>query len=336
MAAAAILNAIWDLYAKQHNKPVWKLLADMTPEEIVKCIDFTYITDALTPQQAIDILAANQATKQQRIEEIRKSGFPAYTTSAGWLNYTDDQIQDLLKGAMAQGFERFKMKVGASLEDDMRRAKIIRSIIGYDRMLAMDANQVWTVDQAIANMKELAQFKPKWIEEPTSPDDILGHAKIAKELRAVGVKVATGEHCQNRVIFKQLFQAQAFDFCQIDSCRVGSINENLAIILMAKKFGLPVIPHAGGVGLCEYVQHLVVFDFVSVSAEMSMCEFANHLHEHFVHPVVVKAGNYQVPEAPGYSVDMKADSLVEYEYPNGKVWQDLIARGVAETKLVKE
>jgi len=296
----------------------------MSPEELVRCIDFRYIEDALTSQEAIEILNQNRATKEKRIAEIREKGYPAYTTSVGWLGYSDEKIRHNCKEALAEGFDKFKMKVGSDLQDDIRRAAIIREEVGWDRMLSMDANQKWGVQESIAWMKELAQFKPYWIEEPTSPDDILGHATIARAVAPI--KVATGEQCQNRVIFKQLLQAKAIDICQIDSCRLGSINENLAVILMAKKFGVPVCPHAGGVGLCEYVQHLIVWDFVSVSAtfENRVCEYVNHLHEHFVHPCVVKNGRYLVPEDVGYSVNIKPESLATYEFPAGKVWQEII------------
>jgi len=305
-----------------------RLLVDMTPEQIVNAIDFRYIEDALTREEAIEILSKDSATKEKRIAEVREKGYPAYTTSVGWLGYSDEKIRILCKEALAQGFEKFKMKVGANLDDDLRRAAIIREEIGWDRKLSMDANQRWGVNESIKNMQVLAKFKPYWIEEPTSPDDFLGHATIARAMDPLNIKVATGEHCQNRIIFKQLLQAKSISICQIDSCRVGSVNENLAIILMAKKFGVPVCPHAGGVGLCEYVQHLTVWDYVSVSHsfEGRVCEFVDHLHEHFVHPCIVKGGKYMVPEAAGYSIDMLPKTLEEYEYPRGKVWKELIAK----------
>jgi L-fuconate dehydratase len=320
LATAAIVNAVWDLYAKAERKPVWKLLADMSPEQIVSCIDFRYITDALTPNEALAILQGNASTKKQREAEMLRDGYPAYTTSAGWLGYTDDQLRSLCRESLAEGWTHFKIKVGADIQDDIRRATIIRQEIGPDRKLMMDANQRWDVSEAIANMKRLAQFNPRWIEEPTSPDDVLGHATIARAIAPIGV--ATGEHCQNRVIFKQLFQSNAIKFCQIDSCRPGGINEILAVLLMAKKFGVPVCPHAGGVGLCEHVQHLMIFDYISVSASLEdrLIEYVDHLHEHFVDPVHMRNGRYMPPMQPGYSITMKPESLDEFEYPKGSGW----------------
>ena len=321
LATGAIVNAVWDLYAKVENKPLWKLLADMSPAEIVSCIDFTYITDAITPDEALALLIKMESGKQERIDFLLKQGYPAYTTSAGWLGYTDEKIRRLCREAKAEGWKHIKMKVGSDVKDDIRRATIIREEIGNDMKLMMDANQKWDVGQAIANMKELARFDPWWIEEPTSPDDILGHAAIRKAIAPI--KVATGEHCQNRVIFKQLLQAGAIDFCQIDSARVGGVNENLAIILMAAKFNVPVCPHAGGVGLCEYVQHLSMFDFISVTGSMEnrLIEYVDHLHEHFLDPVEIQKGCYRPPKLPGYSITMKNKSLVDYEFPTGNVWR---------------
>lgn len=326
LATGALVNAIWDLYAKAEGKPLWKLLADMSPEDLVKCIDFTYITDVLTPEEALSMLKEHEASKQERIDDLYQNGYPAYTTSAGWLGYSDEKIRRLSREAKAEGFKHLKMKVGSDLQDDMRRAGIIRKEIGDDMTLMMDANQKWDVDEAISNMKSLAKFNPWWIEEPTSPDDILGHAKIAKALTPI--KVATGEHCQNRVIFKQLMQAGAFEICQIDSCRVGGVNENLAIMLMAAKFGIPVCPHAGGVGLCEYVQHLSMFDYIAISGskEGRVIEYVDHLHEHFLDPVIIKNGAYIPPEKPGYSIRMKPGSLKDYEFPNGKIWSELVKK----------
>lgn len=321
LATAAVVNAVWDLYAKAEGKPVWKLLVDMTPEQLVSCIDFRYITDALTPEEALEILRRNEPTKAEREAEMLRDGYPAYTTSAGWLGYSDDQIRQLCREALADGWSHFKIKVGADLQDDLRRAAIIREEIGYERKLMMDANQRWDVGEAIANMAELARYQPWWIEEPTSPDDVLGHAAIAKAVAPIGV--ATGEHCQNRVIFKQLLQANAISFCQIDSCRLGGVNEILAVLLMAAKFGVPVCPHAGGVGLCEYVQHLSIFDYICVSASLEnrLLEFVDHLHEHFVNPVQMRNGRYMPPSAPGYSITMYPESLDAYEFPNGSAWQ---------------
>lgn len=321
LATGAIVNAVWDLYAKVEQKPLWKLLADMSPEELIKCIDFTYITDAITPNEALTLLKNNEATKQQRIDNLLKNGYPAYTTSAGWLGYSDDKMRRLCSEAKADGFKHMKIKVGSDLQDDMRRAAIIREEIGDDLQLMMDANQKWDVDEAIENMAELAKFNPYWIEEPTSPDDILGHAKIAKAVAPI--KVATGEHCQNRVMFKQLMQAGAIEVCQIDSCRVGGVNEILAILLMAAKFKIPVCPHAGGVGLCEYVQHLSMIDYIAVSASLDerIIEYVDHLHEHFLDPVHIKNGAYMPPQLPGYSIEMKSQSLIDYEFPLGKIWK---------------
>jgi L-fuconate dehydratase len=321
LATAAVVNAVWDLYAKSTGKPLWKLLTDMTPEQLVACIDFRYIGDALTPAEALDILQRNAPTRATREADMRAHGFPAYTTSTGWLGYSDEQVRQLCREAMAQGWTHFKMKVGADIENDIRRARLMREEIGPDRKLMMDANQVWDVDQAIANMARLAEFNPWWIEEPTSPDDVLGHAAIARAVAPIGV--ATGEHVQNRVIFKQLLQADAIKFCQIDACRLGGVNEVLAVLLMAAKFGVPVCPHAGGVGLCEYVQHLSIFDYICISASLEnrITEFANHLHEHFLDPVVIKNGRYVPPTAPGYSIEMRPESLDEYEFPGGRAWR---------------
>ncbi|MGF1470633.1 MAG: L-fuconate dehydratase [Rubrobacteraceae bacterium] len=322
LATAAIVNAVWDLYAKMEGKPLWKLLVDMSPEELVSCVDFRYITDAITPEEALELLRGNEETKQEREAEMLDTGFPAYTTSAGWLGYSDEKLRSLLGESVAEGWEHFKMKVGTSIEDDVRRAEIIREEIGPDKKLMMDANQVWDVDESIANMERLAAFDPWWIEEPTSPDDVLGHAKIAKAVEPIGV--ATGEHCQNRVVFKQLMQAEAIRFCQIDSCRLGGVNEVLAVLLMAAKFGIPVCPHAGGVGLCEYVQHLSIFDYIAVSGSLEdrILEYVDHLHEHFVDPVTMKNGHYMPPERPGYSIEMKPGSLDKYEFPDGEAWSD--------------
>ena len=321
LATAAVVNALWDLYARMEGKPLWKVLADMTPEQIVSCVPFSYISDALTPEEALAILKRHEPTKQQRIEKMLALGYPAYTTSAGWLGYSDEKVRMLVRAGIERGWTHFKMKVGRSLKDDLRRAKLIRDEIGWDRKLMMDANQVWEVSEAIRYMKELAQFRPYWIEEPTSPDDVLGHARIARAIEPIGV--ATGEHCQNRVMFKQLMQAGAISFCQIDSCRLGGVNEVLAVLLMAAKFGVPVCPHAGGVGLCEYVQHLSIFDYIAVSAclENRIVEYVDHLHEHFVTPVVMNGDRYMPPTEPGYSIEMKAESLARYEYPNGEAWK---------------
>ena len=320
LAAAAVVNAVWDLYAKAEGKPLWKLLADMTPEQLVACVPFRYITDALTPEEALEILRRLEPTKAEREAHIRGRGYPAYTTSAGWLGYSDEKIRRRLRGALEEGWTHFKIKVGRNLAKDVRRAAVVREEIGWERTLMLDANQVWDVGQAIEWMRELSRFKPLWIEEPTSPDDVLGHAAIARAIAPV--RVATGEHCHNRVMFKQLLQANAIGFCQIDSCRLGGVGEVLAVLLMAAKFGVPVCPHAGGVGLCEYVQHLSVFDYIAVSGSLEerRVEFVDHLHEHFLHPVRVHRGHYAVPDAPGYSIEMKPETLRRYAFPDGVAW----------------
>jgi L-fuconate dehydratase len=321
LATGALVNAVWDLYAKIKKKPLWQLVADMSPEELVECIDFTYITDALNKQEALQILKEKEKGKEARITHLKKNGYPAYTTSAGWLGYSDEKIRRLCREAKADGFTHIKMKVGSDLQDDIRRSKIIREEIGYNIKLMMDANQKWDVDEAIENMKQLSKFRPWWIEEPTSPDDVLGHAKIARAVKPI--HVATGEHCQNRVMFKQLMQSNAIGICQIDSCRVGGVNEILAILLLATKFNIPVCPHAGGVGLCEYVQHLSMIDYLCISGSMEnrMIEYVDHLHEHFEDPVVIENGKYVAPSLPGYSIEMKKESLESYDFNNGSVWK---------------
>jgi L-fuconate dehydratase len=321
LATGAVVNAVWDLWAKAAGKPVWRLLAEMTPEEIVACIDFRYITDVLTPAEALAMLQRLAPTRAERIRQMESTGYPAYTTSAGWIGYSDAQLRALCREALALGWTHFKIKVGSNPADDLRRATIIREEIGPQRRLMMDANQVWGVDQAIAAMRPLAQFDPWWIEEPTSPDDVLGHAAIARAVAPIGV--ATGEHVQNRIIFKQLLQAQAIRFCQIDACRLGGVNEVLAVLLMAAKFGVPVCPHAGGVGLCEYVQHLALVDYICVSGtlENRVLEYVDHLHEHFLDPVTIRDGHYMPPHRPGYSIEMRPESLRDYAFPAGPVWR---------------
>lgn len=327
LATAAVVNAVWDLWAKVEGKPLWRLLAEMSPEQLVSCIDFRYITDALTPDEAIQILRDKDATKPQRIEQLLRDGYPAYTTSAGWLGYSDEKLRRLCREALADGFTHLKIKVGRDLTDDVRRCRIIREEIGYERKLMMDANQWWDVGAAIDHMRVLAQFQPWWIEEPTSPDDVLGHAAIAGALDPLGIGVATGEHCQNRIIFKQLMQSHGMQFCNLDACRLGGVNECLAVYLLARKFDIPVCPHAGGVGLCEYVQHLSMWDYVACSAstENRVLEYVDHLHEQFVDPVTIKAGRYIAPTAAGYSITMKPQSLKEYQYPGGKAWMQTAA-----------
>jgi len=320
LATAAVVNAVWDLYAKRAGKPLWKLLVDLSPEEVVACVDFRYITDALTPEEALELLRRNEPTKAEREAEMLRDGFPAYTTSVGWLGYSDEKVRQLSREAVAQGWTHFKMKVGASIEDDLRRAALLREEIGPERKLMMDANQAWDVREAIENVRRLAELDPYWIEEPTSPDDVLGHAAIARAIAPI--RVATGEHVHNRVMFKQLLQAEAIGFCQVDSCRLGGVNEVIAVLLLAAKFGVPVCPHAGGVGLCEYVQHLSLFDYVCVSADLTdrVIEYVDHLHEHFVCPVVMRGAYYVPPEEPGYSAEIRAESLERHHFPGGEVW----------------
>ncbi len=321
LATAAVVNAVWDLAAKRAGKPVWRFLADMTPSEIVSLVDFRYLTDALTPDDALAILERAAPGRAARTEAVLRDGYPAYTTSVGWLGYDDAKVRRLCREALADGWTRFKMKVGADLDDDVRRIRIIREEIGPERMLAVDANQRWDVGVAIDWMRALAPYDPYWIEEPTSPDDILGHAAIARAVAPI--RVATGEHVHNRVMFKQLLQAEAISICQIDACRLGGVNEVVAVLLLAAKFGVTVCPHAGGVGLCELVQHLSPFDFIAVSGELDgrMIEYVDHLHEHFLDPVVVRDGAYRLPTTPGYSAEMRRASIDAYRFPDGSAWR---------------
>jgi L-fuconate dehydratase len=320
LALAAIVNGVWDLQGKAAGKPVWKLLADMTPREIVRCIDFRYITDALSPDEATEMLERQRKSRGDREAILLRDGYPGYTTSAGWFGYSDDEVRRLCREGLAEGWRHFKVKVGGAPEDDDRRVGLVRDTIGPDCKLMIDANQRWDVKEAIDRVRALSRHKLWWIEEPTSPDDVLGHAAIAKGVAPVGV--ATGEHAANRVIFKQLLQASAISFCQIDSCRLGGVNENLAVILMAAKFGVPLCPHAGGVGLCELVQHLSMWDYLSVSGRMDdrVTEFVDHLHEHFVDPVVIRKGRYVAPRRAGYSSEMFPASTAEYRFPDGPAW----------------
>ncbi|WP_240788662.1 L-fuconate dehydratase [Ramlibacter henchirensis] len=320
LATAAIVNAVWDLWAKSEGKPVWKLLVDMSPEQLVRCLDFRFVTDALTPDEALAMLRRAAPGKAAREREMLQQGYPGYTTSAGWLGYSEEKVRRLAREGVAQGWTHFKQKVGGNLEEDMRRAAILREEIGWDRKLMMDANQVWEVDAAVENMRKLAAYDPMWIEEPTSPDDILGHAAIRERISPIGV--ATGEHCHNRVMFKQLLQARAIDYCQLDSARLGGLNEVLIVVLLAAKFGVPVCPHAGGVGLCEYVQHISLFDYIAVSGSLEgrVLEYVDHLHEHFVEPVVIRNGRYMPPKRAGYSIEMHAASLKQFEFPQGPAW----------------
>jgi L-fuconate dehydratase len=322
LATAAVVNAVWDLWAKSEGKPLWRLLVDMPPEHVVRCIDFRYLSDALTPDEALALLQDQVATKAERIAVLQDQGYPAYTTSAGWLGYDDEKLARLCREALAEGWTHFKLKVGANRADDLRRARLMRELIGPGRTLMLDANQAWDVPQAIDWMRDLTEVAPWWIEEPTSPDDVLGHAAIAKAIAPI--HVATGEMVQNRVLFKQFFQARAIGVCQIDACRLGGVNEVLAVLLLAAKFGVPVCPHAGGVGLCEYVQHLAMFDYVAVSGSLEgrVIEYVDHLHEHFVEPVVMRGGRYMPPTAPGYSSTMKPDSIATFAFPNGPAWRE--------------
>ncbi|WP_406035335.1 L-fuconate dehydratase [Nocardioides sp. NBC_00163] len=320
LALAAVMNAVWDLAAREAGKPLWRLLADMTPEELVDVADLTYLSDALTREEALEILRAGVPHREERIRHLEETGYPCYTTSAGWLGYSDDKLRRLAAEAVDSGYTHIKLKVGANLEDDIRRCEIAREVIGWDAKLMIDANQVWDVPQAIEWVNALARFEPWWIEEPTSPDDILGHAAVRKAVAPIGV--ATGEHGMNRVLFKQMFQAEAIDFCQLDSARLASINEILSVYLMARKFDVPVCPHAGGVGLCELVQHLSVFDYVAVSGTLEdrVTEFVDHLHEHFTDPCIVENGAYRLPSRPGYSAEMHPASVATYAYPDGSYW----------------
>jgi L-fuconate dehydratase len=321
LATAAVVNAMWDLFAKRESKPVWKLLVDMTPEQVVELVDWRYLTDALTPAQALGMLRAKETTKPERERQLRKNGIPSYTTSAGWLGYDDDKLRRLCQQAVDDGWSHIKLKVGADIDDDVRRCRIAREILGPDRRLMVDANQAWDVGEAVVNMGKLAQFDPWWIEEPTSPDDILGHAAIAAAIAPC--RVATGEHVHNRVMFKQLLQAEAIGFCQIDACRLGGVNEVVAVLLLAARFGVPVCPHAGGVGLCELVQHLTAFDYVAVSGSFDdvVVEYVDHLHEHFLDPVRTAASRYLLPEMPGYSAEMHRESIQAYAFPYGSEWR---------------
>jgi L-fuconate dehydratase len=321
MAIGAVINAAWDMAGRRAGKPVWRLIAEMSPEEIVDLIDFRYITDALTPAEALAILHAAAPGRADRVANLVARGYPAYTTSPGWLGYSDEKLTRLAVQAVSEGFRTIKLKVGLNVDDDVRRCRLAREAIGTEVALAIDANQRWDVDVAIPWLRRLAAFDIAWIEEPTSPDDILGHAAIRRGVAPV--PVSTGEHTHNRVMFKQLLQAGAVDLIQIDATRVGGVNENLAILLMAAKFGVRVFPHAGGVGLCELVQHLAMADYVAISGAMEdrAIEFVNHLHEHFVTPVNIRTGRYLVPTAPGFSAEMREQSLQLHAFPGGLAWR---------------
>ncbi|XP_071442155.1 mitochondrial enolase superfamily member 1-like isoform X2 [Hetaerina americana] len=325
LATAAIVNALWDMWARIEGKPLWKLLCDMDPETLVSTIDFRYITNVLTKKEALHFLREMREGKAIREEKVIDEGYPAYTTQVGWSGYSLEKVKVLCQKYMASGFNSFKIKVGQNLDEDVRRCRMLRNLIGWDNTLMMDANQVWDVNEAIERMKVLAEFKPLWIEEPTSPDDVLGHLAISEALKPLGIGVATGEMCCNRVLFKQFLQAGAMQYCQIDSCRIGGVNEVLAVYFMARKFGVPVCPHAGGVGLSEMVQHLQIFDYVCLSGTMEsrLIESVDQQQEHFEHPAVVKNSRYMVPTEPGYSTRLKQQSVVDYEYPCGKIWKRL-------------
>jgi L-fuconate dehydratase len=336
LAAGALINAVWDLYARAEGKPLWRLLADLSPEQILSAVEFRYIDDALSREEAGEILQAAQAGRKERIAFLERDGYPAYTTSVGWFGFSDEKIRRLSREALAEGWTHFKLKVGGDPQDDLRRGRIVREEIGWTNKLMVDANQKWGVNEAITRIRELAELDPWWMEEPTSPDDILGHARIRTEVKPV--RIATGEHVQNRIVFKQLMQAGAIDVCQIDSCRVAGVNENLAIMLLAAKFNVPVCPHAGGVGLCEYVQHLSAFDYIGISGTMEnrVIEFVDHLHEHFVDPVRIRRGRYLLPTMPGYSIEIRESSLEHYQFPAGAVWKEpqMAAAEVAEPRAV--
>ena len=321
LATAAVVNAVWDLRAKRDGKPLWQLLADMSPEELVACLDLRYVTDALTPDEAREILATHRPRRDEREAALRAGGLPAYTTSTGWIGYPDEAVSELCREAVAAGWTHMKMKVGGEPAADARRAALIREAIGDDRVLLMDANQVWDVEQAIARTQELAVFDPLWMEEPTSPDDVLGHARIARAIEPIGV--ATGEHVHNRVMFKQLLQAEAIRYCQVDATRLGGINEALAVVLMAAKHGVTVCPHAGGVGLCENVQHLSLWDAIAVAPDVTdrVVEYVDHLHEHFVDPVRIRDAAYVVPTAPGASADLHPETFARFAFPAGSEWR---------------
>lgn len=320
LAAAAVLNALWDLWARSSGVPLWKLLADMEPDELVPCLAMRHLGDAITQDSAWTMLSERRSDYDSRLADLRQTGYPGYLTSAGWLGYSDAKLESLVREALADGWSAFKLKVGADLEDDLRRLRLVRRLIGDDAMLMADANQVWEVPEAISWIRALGEVDLYWIEEPTSPDDILGHKAIAEAVAPV--RVATGEHGHNRIMFKQFLASKAMDVCQIDSCRLASVNENVAVLMLAEKFGVPVCPHAGGVGLCELVQHLSIFDYLRVSQSLDgrYIEYVDHLHEMFVEPVEVHSGRYFVPEAAGYSAQLTESALEAYAYPTGRFW----------------
>lgn len=321
LGTAAVINAVWDLFARQAGQPLWRYLADLSDDRIVEAVDFRHISDALTEDDARSVLGAAASGREERESQLRANGYPAYITSAGWLGYPDELLRTKTREALKEGWNDLKIKVGRDLDDDIRRTRILREELGSERRLLIDANQVWDVDEAITWVNSLADARPWWIEEPTSPDDILGHARIAHGVRPV--RVATGEHCHNRIMFKQFFQADAIDIAQIDGCRLGGVNEVIAVLLLAAKYDVPVCPHAGGVGLCQHVQHFSMFDFLRVSARCDdrMIEYAGHLHEHFVEPLRVSAGRYHAPTAAGFSVEIKRASIARHRFPDGDLWR---------------
>ena len=319
LATGAVVNAMWDLWAKAEGKPVWRLVADMSPEEIVRLIDFRYISDCITADEALALLQERAQGKSERLAELEQNGYPCYTTSAGWLGYDNEKLRRLTQEAVDAGFDHIKLKVGRDLQDDIRRLRIAREVMGDERHLMIDANQVWEVDQAIEWLDELAFAKPWFIEEPTNPDDIAGHRKIRAAMQGK-MQVATGEMCQNRIMFKQFIMEDAVDVVQIDACRLGGVNEVLAVMLMAAKYNFKVCPHAGGVGLCEYVQHLSMIDYLCIAGtkEGRVIEYVDHLHEHFVDPCRIENAAYMPPTRPGYSIEMKRSSIAQYEHINDK------------------
>jgi L-fuconate dehydratase len=328
LAAAAIVNAVWDLWARAAGKPVWRLVSEMSPEEIVRLIDFRHMMDALTPEEAVDLLKGQYVGRAERTRTLLDNGLPAYTTSAGWLGYDDEKVRRLCRQAAREGWAGVKLKVGRDRDEDLRRCRIVREELAPHQRLMIDANQVWEIDEAIAYVRHLAEVNPWWIEEPVSPDDILGHRAVADAVRPI--RVATGEHCHNRIMFKQFLAADAIDVVQVDACRLGGLNENLAVLLLAAKYGRPVCPHAGGVGLCEYVQHIAAIDFIAVSGARDdrMVEHAGHLHEHFLDPIDVRNGAYHMTGAPGFSVAFRSESVATYRYPDGTYWRN-VRRGRA-------
>ncbi|XP_034835915.1 mitochondrial enolase superfamily member 1-like [Maniola hyperantus] len=330
LAVAAILNSLWDLWARLENKPLWRLLVDLTPEELVSTIDFRYITDVITKDEAIQLLKVKLAGKEERVKQLLEKGYPAYTTQVGWMGYSDELVKELCNKYLSLGFKHFKVKVGLNLEDDIRRCSAVRKYIGDDKILMVDANQAWSVGEAIEWMKKLAPLKPMWIEEPTSPDDVLGHAAISQALKPYGIGVATGEMCANRVMFKQFLQSGGMQYCQIDSARIGGVNEILSVYLMAKKLKVKVCPHAGGVGLCEMVQHLQLWDYACVSGTMEgrLIEYVDQQHEHFYDPCVVENARYLAPKVPGYSTKMFPETLQKFSYPKGSEWQSMFKEGI--------